>query len=431
MILKWRLVVSISNPQEARDLDQALKMSMMNSDSDNQGQMTGVTNASAPHFGPARQEHYDKNWQMTVPGDYTKEIWLNPEPADRKRDGTKPAFLRPSTQGHRLPGLFKILQTIPLTREAMVCRDLLLSDYGRHPEWWDGISLRIPESFHEADDHQDHDLEEVVYETQRLVAFLGDTERAYGSVDSLVDILRKGLMGEESMVSQFLKGWQVGSEHVEPKLDLQEILESVAINRESDGLKVVNEVMFTSLLCLIDEETADKGRTLYDVVDDLLWTNNAVTDAQDIFLETVADVFIMDVKRVNEASSGLGIRIPAVLYLDRYLQSSVDEMKNMRRTKAAVQAELDLIEEKIARVANYQRPDIEAKSVDGLTLLKTASTYFESSRPGTTTSNRHEEQAANAPPQIQVDKEMKLLAEKVSQRLQSNPGVASDSCLPY
>ena len=390
--------------------------------------MTGVTNASAPHFGPAKQEHYDKNWQMTVPGDYTKEIWLNPEPADRKRDGTKPAFLRPSTQCPRLPGLIKILQTIPLTRETMVCRDLLLSDYGRHPEWWDGISIRIPQTFHEADDRLHHNLEEVLYETQRLMAFLENTERAYGSVDSLVDISGMGSMKEEATVSQFVKAWQAAIGHVDLKLNLQEIVESVAVNRELDGQKMVNDVIFSNLLCQIDEETADKGRTLYDVVDELLWTNNAVSDAQDIYLETVADVFIIDIKRVNEASSGLGIRIPAVLYFDRYLQSSVEEMRNMRKTKAAVQAELDLNEEKIARMAKYQRPAFEAKPVDGLTLLKTASAYFESCA---TTSNRHEEQAANAFPQTQVDKELKVLAEKVSQRLQSNSRVASDSSLLY
>lgn len=398
-------------------------MSMINSDSDSQGQMTGVTNASAPHFGPARQEHYDKNWQMTVPGDYAKEIWLSPEPADRKRDGTKPAFLRPSTQCHPLSALIKILQTIPLTREAMLCRDSLLSDYGRHPEWWDGTSIRVPEILHEADDRQDHDLEEVLYEIQRLVAFLEDTDRAYGSVDSLVEISGIALFKEDTMVAQFLKAWGAASKHVVHKLNLRYIIKSVALKREPNGLNLFDDAEFDNLQLRIDEETADKGRTLYDVVDDLLWANLSVSDAHDVYLEKVADVFIIDVKRVNEASSGLGIRIPAVWYLDRYLQSSVEEMRNMRKTKAAVQEELDRIEEKIARMAQYQLPGTEAKPIDGLTLLKTASAYFESSTPRAITSDRLEEQAADASPQYQLDKELQVLAEKISQKLRSNSGM--------
>lgn len=431
MILKWRLVVSISNPQEARDLDQALKMSMMNPDSHNQGQMTGVTNASAPHFGPARQEHYDKNWQLTVPGDYTKEIWLNPEPADRKRDGTKPAFLRPSTQGHRLPALIKILQTIPLTREAMVCRDLILTDYGHHSEWWDGTSIQVPETFHEAHDRQDHNVEEVLYETQRLMAFLAGTERAYGSVDSLVNILSIGSMKDEGSPPTYFKAWEAASEHVAPKLALHHIVESVAARRETDGQESVEDIRFTTLQIPIDDETADKGHTLYDVVDDLLWIHDPVqSDTQEVYLDKVADVFILNVKRMNEASSGLGVKIPAVWYLDRYLQSSVEEMKQMRKTKAAIQDELDLIEEKIANIAEFKPPNVEAKAVDGLTLLKTAIAYFESSTPRATTSDRHEKQVANSVEQPQVVKELYLWSERISQKLQSNSGIATDSSLP-
>lgn len=425
------LVVSISNPQEARDLDQALKMSMMNSDSHDQVQMTGVTNASAPHFGPARQEHYDKNWQMTVPGDYTKEIWLNPEPADRKRDGTKPAFLRPSTQGHRLPALIKILQTIPLAREAMLCRDLILSDYGHNSDWWDGTPIQIPETFHEADDRQDHDVEDVLYETQRLVAFLEGTQRAYGSIDSLLDISSMGLLKDEDISAVFFRAWAAASEHVGVRLALHNIVESVGAKRILDEPEFADDISFTTFQVRVDDEIADKGHTLYDAVDDILWTTGGVyVEEQDIYLAKVADVFILDVKRASEASSGLGIRIPAVWYLDRYLKSSVDEMKRMRQTKAAIQKELDLIEQKRATIAEYKPAGAQAEALDGLTLLKSAITYFQSSTARATMLDRGDEQVANAAEQNKVVKELQLLSERIARKLQSCSCVANVSILP-
>lgn len=428
--IKVALVVSISNPQEARDLDQAIKMSMMNSDNHNPGQMMGVTNASAPHFGPATQEHYDKNWQMTVPGEYTKEIWLNPEPADRKRDGTKPAFLRPSTQGHRLPALIKILQTIPLAREAMVCRDLVLSDYGQHNEWWDGTPIQIPETFHEADGHQEHDLEEVLYETQRLVAFLEDTERAYGSIDSLLDLSSMGLLKDEEILSVFFKAWDAASEHVDVRLALNDVVGSVGVKKVLDEPEFSETIPFTIFQVRVDEEIADKGHTLYDVVEDILWTNDTThMDEQDIYLEKVADVLILEVRRVNEKSSGLGIRIPAIWYLDRYLESSVDEMKRMRKTKAAIQEELDLMEQQRATVAEYKPRGTEAEAIDGLTLLKTAIACFESSKACVTMGDRHEKQVGNAAEQNKVIKELQLLSESISRKLQSNSGVTQDLSL--
>lgn len=451
-MLKWRFLVSISNPQEARDLDQALKMSMMNSDSHSQGQMTGVTNALAPHFGPARQEHYDKNWQITVPGDYTKEILLNPEPADRKRDGKKPAFLRPSTlkpstQYHRLHALIKILQAIPLTREAMVCRDSILSEYGRHPEWWDGTSIRTPETVHEEGDRQDHDVEEVLYETQRLVAFLEDTERAYASVDSLVDISRTalskvdiqsmGFLKDEEIVPDFFKAYGAAIASVNAELTLHKIVESVAVKaqkesvavqeqkEESKGPEFVDQISFTTLHLQIFDHLADKGHTLYDLVDDMLWAHDTEESiGQDHCLKTVAEVFILDVRRMNEASSGLGIRIPAVWYLDRYLPSSLEETRRMRKTKAAIEEELNLIEAKMASLAEAKSLNNEEKRVPALTLLKSAETYFDSSTPRATTSDQ-QDQAINTTKPIRGVKDMYVVSERVSQKLQSNSSVAT------
>lgn len=424
-----RFAVSISDPQEARDLDQALKMSMMSTDSRPQNQMSGVTNVSAAYFGPATQEDYDRNWALTVPRDYTKEIWLNPEPVDRKRDSTKPAFLRPSTQGHRLPALIKILQTIPLAREAMLCRHAVLSDYGHNSEWWDGATIQVPKIFHVANDGQDHDIDEVPYEVQRLVAFLEETERAYGSVDSLLNVLGTGLINDDEILPLFFKAWDAASQYEVDGPTLQNVVESVGTKMNPDEPEFAENHSFTTLQVRIDEEIADKGHTLYDAVDDILWTIDGLQmEQQDVYLEKVGDVLILDVKRANEASSGLGIKIPAVWYLDRYLKSSVAQVKEMRENKAAIQEELDLIEQRRVKIAEFKPPGPLAEAIDGLSLLKTASRYFDRSAARVTMSDQRE--SASAAKDGIVFKELQMLMGKIAQRLQCNSGATAASSLP-
>lgn len=422
-------LVSISNPQEAKDLDQALKMSMMSDDNHTQTQMTGVTNTLSAHFGPATQKHYDKNWALTVPRDHTKEIWLNPEPVDRKRDGTTPVFLRPSTQGHRLPALIKILQTIPLTREAMICRNAILPDYGHDSEWWDGTIIQTPKIFHAPNENQGHNVEEVLHETQRLVAFLEETERAYGSIDSLLTLSSMSLSKDDEILPVFFKAWEAASEPIDVGLNLHEIVKSIGTRRNPDKPEIAESHSFTTLQVPIDDEIADKGRTLYDAIDDILWTtDNLPVGQQEAYLDHIGDVIILDMKRSNEASSGLGIKIPATWYLDRYLESSVVAIKEMRETKAALQEELDLIEQKRAKIADYQASGAGTKVINGLSLLKTASTYFERSVINSNSTDSHEEQSRNST-HSKVVKELQILTEKITQRLQSTSEAASESCL--
>lgn len=417
---------SISNPQEARDLDQALKMSMMNQDDHASNQMTGVTHASATYFGPATQEHYDRNWALTIPRDYTKEIWLNPEPVDRKRGTNKPAFLRPSTQPHRLPALIKILQAIPLTREAMLCAGNILADYGHESEWWDGTSIKVPQVFLWDHANHDQDAEWVVHEIQRLVAFLEETERAYGSTDSLMNTWSMARLKDDEVLPGLFKTWEAACENMIVDLELHKVVESVGTKRNPDEPQLAEDHSFTTLQLRIDEEIADRGHTLYDAVDDILWTMDDLQGGQpDVYFEKVGDVFILEVKRADEARSGLGIKIPAVWYLDRYLKSSIVAVKEMRATKAAIQKELDAIEQRRVKVADYRLPGVDAGVIDGLSLLNIAGTYFERSAASVRTGQARQQTSSAASPVTlrdpeKVAKELRVLSEKIAQKLKSN-----------
>src|SRR5947209_17635640 len=71
-------------------------------------------------FGPAPPNHeYDPlKWSLTTTTQ-ANEIFLDPSPADRRRNPGEPAFLKPPAAGNNISALFTILNNIPAAREAL------------------------------------------------------------------------------------------------------------------------------------------------------------------------------------------------------------------------------------------------------------------------------------------------------------------------
>ena len=63
-----------------------------------------------------------QKWTMTLHGTFAQEIIAKPDPPDRQRAPGSPAFFKPCRGGDRLPALIKILHSIPMGREALLCR---------------------------------------------------------------------------------------------------------------------------------------------------------------------------------------------------------------------------------------------------------------------------------------------------------------------
>jgi len=61
-------------------------------------QESGVTGTEVVHFGPATRSQYEQGqWDMVPIGKSSaREVFVEPEPADRKREPGTPAFLKPS-----------------------------------------------------------------------------------------------------------------------------------------------------------------------------------------------------------------------------------------------------------------------------------------------------------------------------------------------
>lgn len=406
---------------EDDELNRAMAMSMSESQTI-PGQETGTLGYSKQTFGPATRENYeDGAWTMVYPAAQTQEILLNPEPNDRKRQPNHPAFFKTPSVDHRLSALIKILHAIPMAREALLNRNLTLQDYGHEKEWWDGTPVKVLRIVNlDADGRKIND-DDVIYEVQRLMAFLDNTDRAYGSTNVLAGSEGIGLQ-DKHKVSNFLGIWQEAASRSQSPL--ANTFETVGTKLNSNDPEAARSENFPYLTVKVDKEMSGKGLTLYEALDQLLWIDAKEDD--EIYLEKVADVLLLEVRNEVENGLGLGIEIPSVWYADRYRPSHMRQLKDMRARKAAVMSQLQKEEKLKAGISKFQKPGGGAQ-VDVAKLLARATIYFEQkmayqvankeSPLGEQRSQEHLGQ--NQAPTDPVAKELAVLSARISEKLKS------------
>lgn len=385
------------------------------------GQESGVVDASYPYFGPPKRDDYNaRNWAMTTVGSQTKEILLNPEPINRKRESNTPAFFKPTPQAYQLSALIKILQAIPMSREALISRENLFPDYGYETEWWDGTAIKVPKVVHSMQEGHSTHQDEVIYETQRLIAFLEETDRAYGSTDVLANMDGIRSNGHGSVIVGFLEEWRKEVERATSNAPLLDVFKSVGRKENPNEPESAEESPFLALELRIDDGIAEKGQTLYEAVDDTLWAGLSESSYEHVYLEKMADLLIIEATRVGEAGSGLGIKIPSVWYGDRYLQSSIRQVKEMRAGKAAVQRDITKIDEARAKIVETKIPALEPPILDATHLLKTTTAYFETSKiDGSDETNETDSASPDRNRHGRIADELKALTERITQKLKS------------
>ena len=387
-------------------------------------QETGVTDVAKPRFGAAKGEYYDtKQWAMTVPAAHAQEILLNPLPIDRKRGTYTPAFLKPSPAEHRLAALIKILHAIPLSREALLNREHTLTEYGHDSEWWDGVPIKLSRVVNISRNGQYDDTKEVIRETQRLMAFLEETDRAYGSVDVLASVDGIRRVANSQIIGKFLEQWRTATSSFDPDAALLDIFKNEGTKVSHYDGEVVEIPVFYALHLNVDTDIADAGLSLYEAFDDIIWNGTGQNDFEETFLQKVADVFILEVSRQSLDGTGLGIEIPAVWYPDRYLPSSQEKARAMQAGKAAARKEIETIDQTMVKLSMYT-PDGQA-GMNGSDLLKAAITYFENSAASTSTSDKvggasgvlTQESGPDLEKYMAIAQELNAVASRVEQKL--------------
>ncbi|KAL8752817.1 MAG: hypothetical protein Q9199_005484 [Rusavskia elegans] len=356
--------------REQQDIQEAMALSTSQT---LPAQENGVTAADKVYFGPATREYHDtKNWQMTVSKATAREIPLDPEPQDRRRPQATPAFLKPTSHGNRLPGLVKILHTIPAAREALLSRRCIQSDYGSDSDWWNGVPIEYPHTVYEGAGPVASD-KEIIYEAQRLMAFLDKTDRAYGSSDVLAALPGLREYQEDPVIDQFLGEWQNATDQHDPGAPLNDIFSTLGVRFEGDTERVTRDVKVLELE--VKEDRFVSGQSLYEIIDSALWPSRDGTEVEgQVFLDEVAKVLVIRICRGDDVNEGLDVKVPPIWYADRYRQSAQPQVHKMFAAKTAAEAEIKELDARKAKISQFRNFN---HSGDICTLFDGAKQYFE------------------------------------------------------
>ena len=331
--------------REERDFQQAMAMSL----SQDLGQQeTGVTSTTTqPNF-RRTEDDYSNDWAMTLFNASAHEIVISPDPKDRKRVADEPAFIRPSQEGLYLGGLLTILHSIPAAREALLLRDHTLSNYGHDPQWWNGQSIHLSKVVSVHDTHGlSGDSEDIIHESQRLMAFLDSTERAFCSVDPLarIDSLSTDLDG---FASTFLERWKEGAAKAVPGNSYAKIFTSLAYKRALDMYDEPEDQEFSMLDLTVER---DHGQTLYDVIDRAMWSDRIGEDLDDVWIERLSDIQTLRIEAADISADKIDAKIPATFYMDRYTGRCRDVSLKFRSRRLQIREDIKQLEVIMRRIA--------------------------------------------------------------------------------
>jgi hypothetical protein len=290
------------------------------------GQQTGVT-GKGQQSGIAQGDYRNtEHWAMTVSKASAREVAENPPPAYRQRRQGEPAFLRASDGfgSQDLAALLTIYHSIPLAREALLFPSYQHSNYGYDEQWWTGKCIEVSktDSLDDGEAARNHD--DLVVETQRLMAFLDGTHRAYASIDALAE-LRAYPKEAESEVTWYLQGWRDSVCFRNPDDHLTQVFTSRGVRNDPTG---VIDRHFCSLEPEVDP---DASQTFTDVLDKIIWSDQRLdVPVNDIYIDSVADILTLRLSDPKRKQGNLGVEIPAVWYADRYMAHFRAASREMR-----------------------------------------------------------------------------------------------------
>lgn len=335
------------------DLQRAMAMSMGQPLPE---QESGVTGAGQ-QFGPATRSHYDMSQWALAPVTSSREMIEHPEPMKRKRVQGQPAFLRGSKETGYLGALLTIYHGIPLAREALLLPSMHVGLYGYDPSWWSGstdenrksLSIEVPPD-------NDHSRLNFLAEVQCLMAFLDNTNRAYGSIDALSNIHALRSFNAESDFARFLQYWTEAALKQLPSEQLTQIFSSTAMKA---NIPEDSPPLEKSLVCLEPPVSRIEGQLLVEMLDNTVWNDNTnyTNNIDDVWLQHCAEVFTMRIFDPAEPNQGIGLTITPTWYPDRYMYDCRALSMEMRKEVQSLRKEINQCAQVQRRCDFIQTPD--------------------------------------------------------------------------
>ncbi|PHH90493.1 hypothetical protein CDD83_3526 [Cordyceps sp. RAO-2017] len=346
---------SSTHSKEDQDMQRALRESAQEAGIALPHQESGVLDptTSMPYFGPANRNEYDQDSWAMVPSE--SKVAAAPTPEMRRRAPGAPAFLVQGVSSagqHCLGGLLTILHEIPLSRNLLLFSGVPAESYGYNSEWWKGQEILAPQVLAKLQSGEiqwgerhgvSPNFEEEIH---RLMAFLDSTERSYGAVSVLTDLIPFSSVGPEKRLFEHLIQQQAAL-----MMPLTQVATLSQVLSDEEGEE---EARFG--LLEIEHPRVDyvNIKTLYESLDHVMWSDvlswGEIHEGSNMAMfKNMGDVFIMKISGDGPQDS---IEIPQVLYPEKYLVSRKDEARRIQRgwceTKRAMhgvaQSEQELFE---------------------------------------------------------------------------------------
>jgi hypothetical protein len=326
-----------SQAQEDDDLQRAIRESAQEARSTMPDQESGIIGPSEPpppHFGPANRETYVAADWAIVPSDPMKGSSVNEfAPSKRKRAPGAPAMLViSSAQGgdHRLGGLLTILHEIPIARNILLGIGSPATTYGCNNDWWRGQNILSPDVLAKMAEEGSSDpgvhksgsaFEDEVH---RLMAFLDSTERGYGSISILADILADP--DNQGMEKQFYE--MLGKRYPDVAQPMMQVAAVAMFHRDDEE----QDASFGLLEIEHLQHEYSCIKTLYEALDHVMWSDTLGWDkihdeSKMAFFKKMGEVLVFNTTGDGPSDS---FEIPLEFYPERYLMSRKDEARRIQ-----------------------------------------------------------------------------------------------------
>lgn len=329
------------------------------------------------HFGPATKAEYDEaKWGMTIVGSTTQEFIPDLDPPQRKREGDEPVFMKPLPSSDYLPALVTILHSIPAVRNAVLAFPIVAHNYGYNPSWWSGTPIRPlgPKEVSAESSLASTRYTEVIQESQRLMAFLDQSARSYGTVEVLggfkaIEEAVEPDSSVESLAGKFLVVLRDASVHCSAP-QLAELLYSTVSTADQ-------EVGFSCFTQLLEDPPDRLTRSLYDIFDQQMFSEESPEETT--YITRIGKVFTVRLMQQCPSAKGVNVDIPATWFADRYLEENHEITQEMCRSIRQCAKDIERIKERHDKLSTFAHFST-GNSVDALTLLKTSILAFENAK---------------------------------------------------
>jgi hypothetical protein len=373
-----------SQNQEDEDMQRALRESAQEAGVSIQEQETGVVDSqmSAPYFGPANRTEYDQDsWAMVPMQSTEREITASvPPPSTRKRAAEAPAFLVQGNSGfaesNRLGAFLTILHAIPLARNMLLQSGTQAASYWHNSEWWNGKAIIAPGILTRIQAGELHPnapeaIPNFEEEIHRLIAFMDSTERSYGTISTLRDLIMAESNTSDSLEKHFYETFATRNPEQVVPLYSQVTLDKVLPGDEQMQEELTEDMedqvaSFGLLETDMAKEDYKHITTLYELLDHVMWSDVLQDGINDESRMAMYREYgeILAIKLDGTGPEEPSITIPEIFYPERWLESRQDDARKIQQEWARIKTELQKLEDAQSKLQEFDSQDGNVKSRD-------------------------------------------------------------------